>query len=341
MSLPATLQPPARASTQARRSVLIDTDLSFDDYVALLFLLQHPSLDVRAITVVSGVVHVRPGLKNLARLLALVNQTSIPIACGPDQPLSGRNDFPAFWRFLMDYVFRLWLPKPPVLPTQKDAPALICQQIWASPSPVTVIALGPLTNLALALRADPAIVNRIESIVVSGGAFTVPGNIQRDRPNIPNTVAEWNFYTDPLAAQEVLESGARIALVPLDVTHVEGASPLVFSPATIRAMRAAVRGKASRLLVDLLALWHWTNPQLSAIPVWDAAVAALVVDPQLGRWKEFRVGIIQQPQAKAGQTYESAEGTRTIQVCFEGNRSAFEATYLALVSGTQERIVRE
>ncbi len=321
------------AQGKIRRPILIDTDLSFDDYIALLFLLQHPAVEVRALTVAdNGVAHARLGLENAARLLRLVRQEEVPVACGPAQSLSGSSEFPASWRLLVDYSPRLWLPRRKAPPASGDAPTLIRQQILASPVPVTFVALAPLTNLALALRADPDLVQHIGTVVVSGGAFTVPGTIQRDLPNHPNAVAEWNFYTDPLAARLVLQSGAQIALAPLDVTDVKGASPLVFSRPTVRALRSAARGEASRLLARFLHMWQLATTQFPVTPVWDAAVAALVVDPQLGSWREMKVDVAQEPKAIAGQTYESAEG-HSIQVCYAGNQPAFEATYLKLVAG--------
>jgi len=85
------------------------------------------------------------------------------------------------------------------------------------------VALGPLTNLALALRADAALASRIEMIYISGGAINVPGMIHADVPANPNRVAEWNLYLDPEAADQVFKTGIRIALIPMDVTHVNGA----------------------------------------------------------------------------------------------------------------------
>jgi inosine-uridine nucleoside N-ribohydrolase len=334
MSLPDTLPAPLNSSVNVnRRPILIDTDLSFDDYVALLFLLQHPAVDVRAVTVANGVVHVQPGLENAARLLALAGRMEIPLARGPAQSLSGRTDFPAIWRLLTDYGTRPLLPRQKAPRAPCDAPTLIRQQILASPAPVTFVALAPLTNLALALQADPELVQHIETIFVSGGAFTVPGTIHQDVPGHPNTVAEWNFYTDPLAAKLVFQSGARIALVPLDVTHVHGSSPLLFSRAAVRALRSAARGKASRVLVRFIHIWQLMTKQFLATPLWDAAVAALVVDPQLGSWRESKIDIIQEPQALAGRTYETADGPYSIQVCYAGNQPAFETAYLNLVAG--------
>ena len=335
MSISVTRVASSGTSAQAgsRRPVLIDTDLSFDDYVALLFLLQHPRVEVRAITVTNGVVHIEPGLENCARLLSLVGQPNIPIGRGVTQSLSGQNDFPASWRFLMGHVFRLFLPRRKLPLTTMEAPALIRQQILASSSSVTFVALAPLTNLALALQADPTLIQHIEKVVVSGGAFAVPGTIHTEIPANPNTVAEWNFYTDPLAAKMVLQSGARIALVPLDVTHVQGESPLVFSQSAVRALRAAARGKASRLLVRLIYWWQLATNQYPATPVWDAAAAALAVEPQMGSWRALRVGVVQEPQAVAGQTREEANAPYPIQICFAGDRAAFEAAYLALVTG--------
>jgi inosine-uridine nucleoside N-ribohydrolase len=93
------------------RPVIVDTDLSTDDYVALLYLLRHPAIDVRAITVANGIVHVKWGVENARRLLALVGRTDIPVAGGPEKPLAGQHAFPASWRIFLDVVPRLMFPR--------------------------------------------------------------------------------------------------------------------------------------------------------------------------------------------------------------------------------------
>ncbi|MCC7118963.1 MAG: nucleoside hydrolase [Anaerolineales bacterium] len=332
--MPHSVNSPAH-QTPPQKNIIIDTDLSFDDYVAIVYLLEHPDVNVRAITVADGVAHIQPGLENCARLLALAGQANVPIGKGASL-LSNQNDFPPFWRFLMDYAIRILLPKRRTPAHYQDAPNLIREQILASPTPVTLVALAPLTNLALALQSDPTLVNQIEAIYISGGAFTVPGVIHTDIPSNPNTVSEWNFYTDPLAAKVVIESGAQIFLVPLDATHLQGSSPLAFSHSAIQTLtKAPAPSHVWRVLTRLLRSWQSKMKRASVVPVWDAAVAALVTNPNLGSWRELKVSVALEPQAKAGQTYEDPNAPHSIRVCFGGDRAAFEAAFLELAKNNQ------
>jgi inosine-uridine nucleoside N-ribohydrolase len=237
---------------KTRRPVIVDTDLSIDDYVALLYLLQHPGIDVRAITVVNGMVHVQSGIQNARRLLSLVGQPDIPVAGGPDQPLAGRHAFPSSWRFTFDLGPRLVLPRASsAAPFGLSAPELIRQRILAGDVPLTFVALGPLTNLALALRADPTLATRVDTIFICGGAINVPGTIHQDVPSNPNNVAEWNLYVDPVAADMVFNCGAHLTLIPLDVTNVAGPQPLLFGRDFVRRLIGAACGRPSKLMVRL------------------------------------------------------------------------------------------
>ncbi len=330
----------------ARRPVIVETDLSFDDYVALIYLLQCPDLDIRAITVVNGVVYVKQGIENVRRLLALVGRPDIPVAGGPDQPLAGQHSFPRSWRAGLSLGPRLMLPKGPSQPVQPlSAPELIRQQSVASDVPVTFIALGPLTNLALAMQADPTLATRFDTIFISGGALDVPGTVHQDVPANPNIVAEWNFYIDPVAADIVLKSGAQLVLIPLDVTHVDGPQPLLFGRDFVRRLMLATSGRAAKFMVRILRLWQlmWqlTNSPKQVIPVWDAAVAAIVTDPTIGcAWRDLAVRVLTQPEQVAGHTViednEDNEDNEdkvatNVRVCLKGNQAAFEAAYLAAV----------
>lgn len=314
------------------RPIIIDTDLSFDDYVALVYLLQHPAVEVRALTVVNGVAHVKPGLENAGRLLRLAKRNNIPRAGDPQGELEKKQFFPESWRAIMGYGIRLWLPWNSLSPSSLSAPELICQQCLSSDQPVTFVALGPLTNLALALRTEPKLAIHFEKIVISGGAFNVKGLIRNDLPNSLNDTAEWNMYIDPEAADFVFKSGIPIELVPLDVTHVTGPQPLVFSRKFVKSLRQAARSPASRLLVRLIYSWAMIVPQYPAIPVWDAAVAALVVDPSIGTdWRELAIRIEAEPEAVAGQTVIETGKPANARVCFGGNQAVFEQAYLELM----------
>ena len=172
-------------------------------------------------------------------------------------------------------------------------------------------------------------------IYISGGAFNVDGPIHSDLPDNPNRVAEWNLYLDAEAADLVFKSGIPIVLVPLDVTHVTGPRPLVFSREGVKSLRKAARSRASRLMVRLIHLWGMSVTQYPATPVWDAAVAALVVDPAIGTdWRELAIRVELEPETVAGQTVIEAGKPVNARVCFGGNQTAFEATYLSIARGT-------
>jgi len=315
---------------QARRPVIVDTDLSFDDYVALLYLFQRPDIDIRAITVVNGTAHVKRGVENVRRLLSLVGRADIAVAGGPERPLEGGHTFPSLWRFNIDFGIRLVLPRVPPVPTTLSAPDLICRQIAASDSPITFIALGPLTNLALALRADPTLTALLKTVYISGGAIDVAGTVQEDVPSNPNHVAEWNFYADPVAADIVFNSGARLALVPLDVTHVHGPRPLLFDRDLVRRMAACAHGRGPKLMVRLIHLWQLLKPRRRAIPVWDGVVAAIAADPAIGSdWRDLALRVVTQPESLAGQTVVEPNKPANASVCMAGNSKAFEAAYLS------------
>jgi len=322
------------------RPIIIDTDLSFDDYVAILYLLQHPAVDVRAITVANGVVHVRPGVENVRRLLAFAGKPSILVAGGSPEPLSGQRSFPKSWRVILDYfpAFLFGFRKAGIV--EALAVDLIRKQILASEVPVSIVALAPLTNLALALRAEPALAARIDTVFFCGGAFHVPGTIHGDIPSNPNEVSEWNMYIDPLAAEIVFKSGIRLAFIPLDVTHVHGPQPLLFNRPFVQRLEKAAKGKAAKLLVRFIHLWQDMATQYPATPAWDGVAAAIVAEPGIGNdWQEMGIRVITEPDCNAGQTVIDNDQPLKFKVCMGGNQADFESAYLNLVSGEKSKSV--
>src|SRR5574341_473883 len=171
--------------TQAAESrpVVIDTDMGADDQMAILFLLQRPDVSVQAIAVSgTGLAHCGPGTDNAAGLVALAGAGSIPIACGRETPLEGTRAFPDEWRADSDNAGGLSLPdgEPPV---DVAAPDLLAESISDLPGQIktTLLALGPLTNVADLLQQHPDIADKIERIVIMGGALDVPGHVPLDR----------------------------------------------------------------------------------------------------------------------------------------------------------------
>jgi hypothetical protein len=145
---------PAGANADARH-VVVDTDLAFDDIMALLYLLQRDDVVIDAVTIAgTGEAHCDPGVRNAIRLLALGGETDAPVACGRETPLQGTNAFPEEWRTAVDDLSMLDLPEVGGVADPRGAARLLLDTLDGDG---TLITLGPLTNVAQALRADPGL----------------------------------------------------------------------------------------------------------------------------------------------------------------------------------------
>jgi purine nucleosidase len=190
--------------------LIIDTDPGIDDALALFFALAAPDVQLEAVTTVSGNVSVEKTTRNALALLELAGRSDVPVSRGADRPLLR----PAVYA---DYVHGrngvgdVELPEPQHEPTALHAVEMIIQTILGAPGEITLVALGPLTNLALAVRREPRIAEAVREVVIMGGALRVPGNV--------SPAAEFNIYVDPHAAQIVFSAGWPVRLVSLDVTQ--------------------------------------------------------------------------------------------------------------------------
>jgi len=201
--------------------MLLDMDVGVDDALGLLYALRSPEIDVEAVTLVSGNVPVETAYANALLVIEVAGaQRPRTVAKGAERPLvrepvyAGQVHGVDGLGNLFQYLDasgrpRYHLPKPTA--TSEHAADVLCRVLSESPGEVTLVATGPMTNLALALRRDPGVLSKARRVVCMGGAFGVPGNI--------TAVAEFNVFADPHAAREVLQSGANITLVGLDVTQ--------------------------------------------------------------------------------------------------------------------------
>ncbi|MFO8033330.1 MAG: nucleoside hydrolase [Desulfohalobiaceae bacterium] len=204
--------------TGMQKSVLIDTDPGVDDALALLLALNSDKLQVKAITTVCGNVDVQTATANLQRVLQQVSGPYPILAQGASQALS-REPFFAGHVHGADGLGGTQSRQEHTLGSSSTAPTLsarsaaeeILCQTANSPGPLSLITLGPLTNIALALQQDPDLPSKIQEMIIMGGAYTVPGNI--------TPAAEFNIYVDPEAADLVFRSGINITAVGLDVTR--------------------------------------------------------------------------------------------------------------------------
>jgi len=192
------------------KKVIIDTDPGIDDSLAILLALASPELQVEALTVVSGNCVVEDGVKNALSVLELAGAHHIPVAQGMRVPLL-QPLLIAPETHGETGIGYARLPSPKTPPASQHAADLLIEKIMATPGEMVLIAIGPLTNLAMAIRLEPKIVPAVREVIIMGGAIRHGGNT--------TPLAEFNVYCDPHAAHIVFHSGMTMTLAPLDVTY--------------------------------------------------------------------------------------------------------------------------
>lgn len=281
--------------------ILFDTDPGVDDAMALLFLHRHPAVRLLGITTVFGNAEVEVTTRN-ALYLAERFGMHAPVARGAASPLLRPSRGAATEVHGDDGLGNL--PEPPATHRRADArPAhrLIVQTLRAHPGQVTLLAVGPLTNLALALAEDPGIASLVRQVVVMGGAFGVNGHGGNVSP-----VAEANMFCDPHAADAVFAANWPVTVVGLDVTH-----EVLMDNACFERLRAQ-GGEAGAFLWQ--AAQHYMGFYRRVVGVdgcfmHDASAVACVLDPSLFTTRSGAVRVVGEGIA-AGQTIQSVGARR-------------------------------
>jgi inosine-uridine nucleoside N-ribohydrolase len=260
---------------------LIDTDPGIDDALALLYAWGSPRLRLAGLTTVAGNVDVDEATRNLFRLLALRRPTPpAPVARGAARPLA-RPLVTARGYHGDDGLGGLpdWPPAEPTL-SGLDAADFILDAIRRARAPLALVALGPLTNVALALARDRPTLGRLERVVVMGGAVEVPGNVTK--------TAEFNFHVDPEAAAQVLDAGLAIDLVPLDATR-----QAVLRRSDLEATLARHPGPfATRCAAFTLRGFRVDETRGSGgMVLHDPLAVAVALDPTLTTWAPARIAV--------------------------------------------------
>lgn len=282
--------------------LLIDCDPGFDDAVALLLAAGHPGADVVAITTVAGNQVLEKVTLN-ARRIATLAGLYVPVAQGCDRPLvrdqilagdihgDSGLDGPAYF-------------EPTVPLADQHAVDLIIETVLASPGEITLVPIGPLTNIALAVRREPKIVQAVAGVSLMGGSYT--------RGNTTAT-AEFNILVDPEAAAVVFQAGWRITMVGLDLTEQARITP------DVRDRLAAVGNRASTFAIELLTSFEQRMRERgwgSTAAMHDACAVAYAIDPTLMTGDDAFVAV----ELKGQHTYGM---TVTDFRCRDGAANAF------------------
>lgn len=300
-------------------TLIVSTDMGVDDMVALLALASRPDVELRAVAVSgAGLTTCAGGVPNARALLALAGRAEVPVGCGREAPLRGDRAFPAEWRAAADVAFGVALPAAPGPAGGADAADLIVRAAAAEAGSVpTLLALGPLTDVADALGREPGLAEALAGVVWMGGALDVPGNLG---PAVDNPAAEWNSYVDPYAAGLVLRSGVPVTLVPLDATDD--------APVT-RAFMGRLRGdRGSPAATVTYALLDANSGQIASGELfhWDGVAAALAIDPTLARWERRRL-LVAEDGPLSGALLPAAAGAE-LSVALGLERERFEGMLL-------------
>ena len=315
---PASGATPTPTASGVAAPVVVDTDMSWDDIVALVYLLRRSDLDIKAIAVAGdGLTHCAPGVTHVRELVAYLRHAPVPVACGRQEPLAGSAAFPAAWRKAADGFFGLTLPPTDASASNETAEQLLYRALLVSPNTV-VISLGPMTDLADALAQHPELRQQIKMIYAMAGALDVPGN----EPE--HGLAEWNVYVDPSAAELVLGSRAPITLVPLDASDD--------APVTVLFRGALDAGKApgaSKVVSSLLAdPYYYTGSQY----FWDPVTAVTATNPSLARFSSEWITVVEADGADRGRTIR-ASGGHAVRAAVGVDAQAFYQEYLRIVMG--------
>ena len=277
------------AANPGARRIIIDTDPGTDDAMAILLAFRSPELQVEAITPVCGNVPLSLTLPNALKLVEIAGRTDVPVAAGAAFPLVRRLVTSSYVHG-ENGLGGVEFPDPKTKPVSETAPEIIRRLVRAHPGEITIVAIGPLTNIALTLRADPELAAMIPQLVLMGGSLS-GGNM--------TPAAEFNFWVDPEAARAVFHAGIPITMVGLDVTQ-----KVVLNDKHIAALEAGdnssskAAGRIMRATMD-----HYRKTNFAAGPnMHDPLALATLLDPSVVKLEDFYVEIETAGEVTAGES---------------------------------------
>jgi len=287
--------PLAQANTQTPQRVIIDTDPGVDDAFAILLALNSPELKVEALTVVPGNVDGRQGLENALKIVSLAGRCDVMVAGGAQHPLNQKLITAQYWHG-PNGLAGVELPASKCKADSRFGPDLIIELVHKYPHEITLIPVGPLTNIALAVSKDPSIAPLVKNIVIMGGSIT-GGNV--------NGAAEANIYNDPEAAAIVFNAGWIVTMIGSDVGE-----RTLMTRKDIAQLQAA-HGPESDFVAKL-ADFYLTRSEKSGYQgaaMYDPLAVATAIDPSLVTLKDMHVDVETKGEFTRGETVANRMGS--------------------------------
>lgn len=312
------------------RKIIIDTDPGVDDAMAIFFALRSPELEVIGLTTIFGNVHTDLATTNALRLLEIAGRPDIPVAKGADDPLGGRFGGPVPFVHGDDGQGNAFLPPPAGRAVGQAAALFIIEQAMAAPGEITLVPIGPLTNIALALRLEPRLAQWVREVVLMGGNALGPGNA--------TPAAEANIHNDPEAADIVFGAPWQVTMVGLDVTH-----KVVMSDQHL-ALYGAIQNPLGRHIARIVP--HYRNffhdsYGLEGIFVHDSSAIAYLIDPSLFKVERWPMRVDTGQGLSRGKTLPALgerllppwEGRPPVNVCVEVDAARLIELELSRIRG--------
>ncbi|AID34963.1 MULTISPECIES: nucleoside hydrolase [Mesorhizobium] len=303
--------------------IILDVDTGTDDAVAIMLAALHPEIDLLAVTTVNGNVEVANCTDNTLRTLEWIGRPNIPVYEGLPRPIV-RTDFPiprAKKRDVGVHMKTLPIPEAKVQKGDLTAPNFLAKAFAKVPGEIVLVAVGPLSNVAAALAADPNFVSNVKEVMIMGGAV--------NKSNV-TPAAEFNIWADPEAAAIVFKAGfERITLVPLDATHEALVS--VEQCKEFRALGTPAGKLAADLIEHRIRGYQANQPTgvPDTAPVHDALCIAALVDRDVIETKFVNVVIETIGEFTVGRTVVDLEKRTNrpanCNVAFHANRADFVA----------------
>ena len=270
--------------------IIIDTDPGVDDALAFLLALASPEIKLEALTTTHGNVTLEKATRNALSVLELGQASHILVARGSMVPLVQPLRASAYVHGESG-IGNSQLPEPRTKPVAQHAVDYLIQRMLAEPNQIHVFAIGPLTNIAMAIRKEPRFAECVKELVIRGGAILEHGNTTPQ--------AEFNMYVDPHAAHIVFHSGIPITLIPLDVTH----QCIFLQPHVVRLMQIA--SPISRFIHDAIEVYRKYSFELgySGSALHDPLTLATIIAPELLTLKEYYVDVDISGGVSMGKTF--------------------------------------
>ncbi|MFD1954721.1 nucleoside hydrolase [Paenibacillus thailandensis] len=296
--------------------IIIDADTGIDDALAILYAIHAPEIKLEGLTTTFGNTDVDQATDNTLRLLKLCGkETEIPVAKGAAGPLKREYEGPVVNVHGHNGIGDAVIPKSDQQPLPVSAAEFLVRMANDNPGEITLVMVGRMTNLALALQMDPSIARKFKKVVIMGGTVLAPGNV--------TPVSEANLWGDPEAAAAVFESEVPLTVVGLDVTMK---TRLTYEHLHLLDRKAPERNKAMvQFLHDSLGVYfdfyRQSNYFAESCPLHDPLAVLVAVNPSLVKTQTFKATIDCGHGLTAGMivTDRRARATegRDIQFCME------------------------